>query len=295
MQNNNNKLEGYGPSNTIYSYLVSSDGKIAGSDLNIVGELSQADQHTLRSKGIRFFYLSGVNADRYVYTQGGVHTSEPGGGSVPELDFTVGGIWNPRTFENQEFNLAAVLRGGFLPRRRPPSKDLNLRPYSMKRNQRATMFVVGIDGVKWMATTDFILESVQRVHKLTFEKISSFDGHTIEFTCDNNEVYNFSGKLLDAKGFDQARTWVYNWDRYLDANILARNQSRIMLLYKDKIITGYILGFQSGSAAQSRFVDTLSFSMYVSDFDIGPLMLKGEEQDSFLNGQYYRDRDRGIE
>lgn len=279
---------------TIYSFIVSTNGVVSGMDLNFcTNKLGQSAMGELLSKGIYVYNMDIIASDRYVFSPNGVSSPGGGGGEViPELDFSVGGIWNPRSFENIGFDIIPVLRGGFLPRRRPPNpKSLNLRPYSMKRNQRATLFVIGIDGTKWMATTDFMLESVQRVNKLNFEKVSSFDGSTIEFTCEDNQMYNFSGKLLDAKGFDQARSWVYNWERYLDANILARNQSRIMLLYKDKIITGYILGFQSSSTASNRFIDTLSFNMYVSDYNIGPKMIKGEVQDQEIKGQYYRDKD----
>lgn len=295
-QSKDNHLDGWTEiiGSSLYSAIARA--RINAYEFNVVTvTITPSIATALISKGLRYITLSSVS-QRPAFGNGGEFEETGGGGgvSIPELDFSVGGIWNPRMFADQNFSIEFALKGGFLPRRRPSAYS---RPYDMSlktdqlSNKRATLHIVGLDGTRWMSTTDFMLESVSRVHQLKFDKISSFDGHTLAFDCNTNEIYNFSGKLLDAKGFDQARTWSYNWDRYIDPNVLAKNKSRVMLIYKDKIVVGYIIGFQSASSAASRFVDSLSFSMYVSDFIISDNLKNKDQVTTESSGNYYKDKD----
>lgn len=281
----------------IMTFILNNGGRVNAGEINVRGTIEKQDQlNWYNSNKGDFVVIESVGGERTIYSSDGISLPGAGSGSVAEFDFSAGGYWGDRSFEGVEYKLEYALRGGFLPRRRPPGKTLERQiNRGMKKEQRATIHVIGLDGTKWMSTTDFILESVSLVGQLSMEKVSSFEGDTVEFSCDTNEVYNFTGKLLDAQGFDQARTWVYNWNNYLDGNILSANKCRVMLCYSGKIVVGYIIGFASSSDARSRFIDSLNFSMYVSEFVPEVYISQGTKSPEPIDdGQYYKDKHGGI-
>jgi hypothetical protein len=95
------------------------------------------------------------------------------------------------------------------------------------------------------ATSNFTVQKIHRGRKEEAFPQATFDGASILFGKARNSVYNVSGTLLDSENFDWMRSWDTNWDTYLKGGVLARNLWRFYLLYKAKIIAGYLLKYQT--------------------------------------------------
>lgn len=184
------------------------------------------------------------------------------------------GIWNSRQFDGESFDLNSVIAAGF---------KVPVRPLKYSKNdipkKEGTLYVVGLNGVVWFGTSNFILESVQKIEQEMPIIISSMAGNSINFACSPNSTYRFLGRLFDASNYDWARNWEYNWQAYMRGKVTARNNCRIVLLYNQQMITGYMVNFQTTSQVGSQLIESVMFDLFVSNYEIIPPVINtsGEE------------------
>jgi len=188
--------------------------------------------------------------------------------------YTTAGIWSARQFDGEEFDLNNVIAAGF----KTPVRPLKYSSDDVPRRE-ASLYVVGLNGVVWFGTSNFILEAVQKIEQEVPITISSMAGSSISFACSPNSTYRFQGRLFDASNYDWARNWEYNWQAYMKGKVTARNNCRIVLLYNNQMISGYMVNFQSASQVGLQLMESMMFDVFVSNYEIIPpvINVEGEE------------------
>lgn len=236
--------------------------------------------------------LDSIKDERSVFVNASSSPAGGGGGVTPEpeLEFLTGGLWSTAQYDGNVFSLEPTLRAGFLEPRRPPG-DAGFRPIVSPSSSRATIYVLGLDGKIWFWTTDFMLETVSKQYREQVVLVSTQEGSSINFACEPDGDFIFSGKLVNTPDYDWARNWQYNWDRYLKGSVTARNMCRTVILYNGRIVAGYLNGFESTSTSDIHFLDSLSFSMRVSSYQVTPAIYEGSvTSKTSINtaGSFYR-------
>ena len=243
--------------------------------------------------------IDNVLTRSYFQAPGESIPSGGGGGSGPPriLDFIVGGLWGPRYFDGETFDIENVLRAGFLPSRRPgDGKSKN--PFRKRQdNSYATLFVMDINGMVMYKTSNFRLQAVAKRVGDKMRKISTQEGTTISFTCQKNNTFNFQGVFLDTPDYDWARQWYLNWDNYTRGQVTARNLCRVVIVVNEILTAGYLTRMSTNEDATMPYRETFTFSIFVTDHIMLPTLTMLDATGTLENtagdtGDFYSDKQR---
>lgn len=190
-------------------------------------------------------------------------TSSGGSGGIDPLDpdLKSGAVWTPLDTTAIAFNIYDAVVKGFLPARRPGRGG-----YIKKHpDRKSTIRVLDHQGQPIFATTDFVLERINRPKKERLNTQVTFDQLIAMFGTERMKLYSFQGKLLDCKTFDWMRQWDMAWEEVLRGERLAENIHRAYILNKAKIFGGYMVSCQITEDATIEPVVPFSFTLLVTD------------------------------
>lgn len=186
-----------------------------------------------------------------------------GAGGIDPLDpdLRSGPPWTPLDTTAIAFNIYDAVVKGFLPARRPGRGG-----YIKKHpDRKSTIRVLDHQGQPVYASTDFVIERINRPKKERLNTQVTFDQLIAMFGTERMKLYSFRGKLLDCKTFDWMRGWEIAWDEVLRGERLAENIHRAYVLNKAKIYGGYMVSCQITEDATIEPVVPFSFTLLVTD------------------------------
>jgi len=212
--------------------------------------------------------LSGAVSDRPLYNLGG---GGAGGGSGGPISLPVDYRYSPfiiPSLLNEQFEIEAVLRAGFLPGFRPGEDAIIAHP-----DRYATMRVMTIDKDVVYASTNFMMEGYTKATKESFKVIESTLGNTLQLNKEKFKIFKMNLGLVDAQEpFDWLRSWEDKWNRYMRASVLARNRWRWYILFGSHLIGGYPLQYSLGASAKDEPYTGITVDIFVTDDILLPEM-----------------------
>ena len=110
----------------------------------------------------------------------------------------------------------------------------------------------------------FLLQGVQEVDEEKYSIFQSLNGDTlVQFFGRRPTTLNLSGILYDTKNQQWYNDFKYWYDNYLRGSAALKNDSRIVLVYTDQIIEGFILSMSMQKQATTNTSVTVNFTMLV--------------------------------
>lgn len=110
----------------------------------------------------------------------------------------------------------------------------------------------------------FLLQGVQEVDEEKYSIFQSLNGDTlVQFFGRRPTTLNLSGILYDTKNQQWYNDFKYWYDNYLRGSAALKNDSRIVLVYTDQIIEGFILSMSMQKQATMNVSVTVNFTMLV--------------------------------
>ena len=209
-------------------------------------------------------------SDRSSYTEGKGASSGSGGeeATLP-VDF-LGSPWKMPEVLKEQFKLEPVLRAGFLPSIRPG----DVGGIVHHPNRRATLRVMNQDGTCVYATTNFMLEGVQRLIEEDYRPSSGFEENLLQLYGEKFKLYSFSIKMLNTANLDWQRAWDQAWRKHIRGSVLAANHNRCYILVGAKIYGGYPVRYTDKSAAAQEPAGSMNMVMFVTDDEPLPTMVR---------------------
>jgi len=259
---------------------------------NIFGD--SKGETSLEDYGINYGRVSGLS--RYVVLGGG-RTLEGGGGggaSTTPVPFLIGEYWSTYRYQAQSINLPPV---SYLKAIRPPKMG---NAFFGNVDRRATIRIMDKEGLCWYATTNFVLQNVNKRSSENMSLMQTSEGTIPLFGEPQLRVFTISGVLLNAEDYDWAREWKMNWDSYFAASTLLDNNARFYLLYGGWLLGGYLMEYTIAESAKSPFMDIIQCQVMVTDYEPLPDMTELEyekggvlvdqwaSKESFISGQNIR-------
>ena len=110
----------------------------------------------------------------------------------------------------------------------------------------------------------FLLQGVQEVDEEKYSIFQSLNGDTlVQFFGRRPTTLNLSGILYDTKNQQWYNDFKYWYDNYLRGSAALKNDSRIVLVYTDQIIEGFILSMSMQKQSTMNVSVTVNFTMLV--------------------------------
>lgn len=216
-----------------------------------------------------------VDGNRMYYTDTGPGATGSGAAANLDVDFK-GSPWKMPEVNEERFKLENVLKMGFLPGLRP-GHPTNQAPYGgivHHPSRYSTIRVMSIDGSCVYATTNFMLEGIQRVVEEDYRPSRGFEENLLQLHGEKFKLYSLKLKMIDSANFDWMRGWDRAWQRYMRASVLAENKWRFYILSGAKMYGGYPLKYSDTSSAADEPCADLSVVMFVTDDVPLPVMVR---------------------
>ena len=206
------------------------------------------------------------------YYSGGTPASGGGSGvATPPLpvDF-LGSPWIMPDVLREQFKLEPVLRAGFLPSVRPG----DVGGIVHHPNRRSTLRVMNQDGTCVYATTNFMLEGVQRLVEEDYRPAQGFEENLIQLYGEKFKIYSFSMKMINSANLDWQRAWDQAWRKHIRGSVLAAKHNRCYILSGTKIYGGYPVKYTDQTSAALEPVGKMNMVMFVTDDEPLPTMIR---------------------
>ncbi len=212
------------------------------------------------------YCLGDIPTDRTYWTGG---TEGPGGGGVGgggpvPVPFLLGPGWQTYRYYGLGLNDNNLLDLRYIDAVRPPGQH-GFRPHG-DTDRHATIRIMDRDGKCWYATTNILILSIQKSSADTMISIQTFDGAMPFFGEPAHRVFSIKAALLNAKEYDWAREWQWNWDNYLKGSTTLENDARFFMLYDAWLIGGHILGYSGMESSNSPYLEQMIFQVFVTDY-----------------------------
>jgi len=108
----------------------------------------------------------------------------------------------------------------------------------------------------------FLLRSVQSRLEERYFIFQSLNGDTVSFFFGAKPtIYSFSGALLDTYNQQWFNDFRFFYEEYLRGTMSISNNTRIMMVYEDQIIEGFILDMNMSKSAEMNVLANFEFSM----------------------------------
>lgn len=122
----------------------------------------------------------------------------------------------------------------------------------------------GSNGINQIYVDCFLLTDVQEVDEEKYSIFQSLNGDTlVQFFGRRPTTLNLSGILMDTKNQQWYNDFKYWYDNYLRGSAAIKNDSRIVLVYTDQIIEGFILSMNVQKNAATNMTVHVNFTMLV--------------------------------
>jgi len=145
------------------------------------------------------------------------------------------------------------------------------------------------DGIIWFSSTNLIVQEVGKGDSETVGPLPTFDGTTGIFLQSNPRTFAIKGGLISADDYQWARSWEYNWSRYLKGSETHQSGARVFFFYNGWLLGGHLLNYSLSEAASSPHYCAIQISIYVTDYKPLPNTSGEWEESSGENsGSYYR-------
>lgn len=214
---------------------------------------------------------------------GGVDGSFGGGGGITALDVDYrSSFWKMPDVASEQFRLEPVLEAGFLPAIRPS----DLGGIALHADRHATIRVMSIDGSRIYATTNFMLQSVNKNVEEDFTPLKSIWGTSLQFMREKFKLYRLDFQMLDAKNFDWQRAWKKAWNSYIRGSVLAANKWRFYVLYGSHLLGGYPIKYRDASSADEEPLTKMSITLFITDDESLPKMTRMESKTGLVYFQW---------
>jgi len=187
--------------------------------------------------------------------------------------------WRMPEVNIENFRLGPLLNAGFLPGRRPGDVGGIIRNPS----RIATLRVMSITGECVYATTNFMLESVQRLVEEDYTPANGFEENLLQLHGEKFKLFNFRMRMIHASNFDWRRQWDRAWKYILRGSQLALHKRRCYILEGTEEYGGYPLRYSDQKNASEEPSSVLTMTMFVTDNEPLPVMTRLVSKD----GQEY--------
>lgn len=108
----------------------------------------------------------------------------------------------------------------------------------------------------------FLLRSVQSRLEERYFIFQSLNGDTVSFFFGAKPtIYSFSGALLDTYNQQWFNDFRFFYEEYLRGTMSISNNTRIMMVYEDQIIEGFILDMNMSKSAEMHVLANFEFNM----------------------------------
>ena len=122
----------------------------------------------------------------------------------------------------------------------------------------------GSNGIDQIYVDCFLLTDVQEVDEEKYSIFQSLNGDTlVQFFGRRPTTLNLSGILMDTKNQQWYNDFKYWYDNYLRGSAAIKNDSRIVLVYTDQIIEGFVLSMNVQKNATTNMSVHVNFTMLV--------------------------------
>jgi len=112
----------------------------------------------------------------------------------------------------------------------------------------------------------FILKSMQARLEERYFIFQSLGGDSVAFFFgDKPVVYNFSGVLMDTYNQQWYNDFLFYYEKYLRGSQSIRNRTKVMMVYEDQIIEGFILDMNLSKSSEMHVLANFSFNMLMTD------------------------------
>lgn len=180
-----------------------------------------------------------------------------------------------------------------------PDIPRQIFPYFKRHpgDRRATIRVITNDGICWFSSTNFIVQKISKADSETIAPLPTFDGTTGIFLNPKPRTFAISGGLISADDYQWARSWEYNWSRYLKGSVTHQSSARIFFLYGGWLLGGHLLNYSLSEAAASPHYCGIEVSIYVTDYTPLPnnMAEDWEESTGENSGSYYRQSGKTLD
>ena len=122
----------------------------------------------------------------------------------------------------------------------------------------------GSSGIDQIYVDCFLLTDVQEVDEEKYSIFQSLNGDTlVQFFGRRPTTLNLSGILMDTKNQQWYNDFKYWYDNYLRGSAAIKNDSRIVLVYTDQIIEGFVLSMNVQKNSTTNMSVHVNFTMLV--------------------------------
>ena len=123
------------------------------------------------------------------------------------------------------------------------------------------------EGGSWAtqpATSNFLLQSVQRTQQEKFQLVETFGADYGFFYGQKPVFYSFSGVLMNTADFNWSSEWWANYDEVLRGTKLVERRARVYLTFDTIVLEGYVIQSSSQWDSNNPYHTPFSFSMWVT-------------------------------